>query len=176
MGPSPSPTVLDACLPFLLFPPPPPPVTASYPSPSRYTWVSLQRGKTRPRVQLWELTGDRRATVPQHSQLCPNPPLPTPTCCQESPPPEEWSPDSDTLLWTLPAGSGVVGAGLPPAGPPGKMEEAGNHRGSWLLHSHTDTPCALLAPVPNSQTEDQGLLENTVIYSNFAIYGSANCL
>lgn len=48
----------------------------SYPSPSRYTWVSLQRGKTRPRVQLGELAGDRRkAIVPQHLTSLPPPPF-----------------------------------------------------------------------------------------------------
>lgn len=67
------------------------------------------------------------------SQPWPNPSLPSPTCCQGSPPQEGWSPPhSDPLLWILPAGSEVLGVGLPPAELPGKMEEALNYRGSWI--------------------------------------------
>lgn len=64
-------TLLAPPLPVLL-----PLAATSYPSPSRYTWVSLQSGKTRPRVQLEELAGDRRkATVSSASPFLAPPPL-----------------------------------------------------------------------------------------------------
>lgn len=101
---------------------PVPPAATSYPSPSRYTWVSLQSGRTRPRVQLGELAGAEESRCPPaRAPLPASLPLPAPTCCQESPPPEGWShPGSDVLLWKLPGGSGAGEAGRPPAGLPGE--------------------------------------------------------
>ena len=116
-----------------------PPVAISYPSPSRYTWVSLQRGKTRPRVQLGELARDRRkAIVPQHlTSLPPSLPLPARTCCRGNPLPRGLShPGSDVLLWKLPAGSGAEGAVPPPAGLPGEDGE-----GEAQGHSGPRRPC-----------------------------------
>lgn len=77
--------------------------------------------------------GTREPLSPSTSHPWPNPSLPASTCCQGSPPQEGQShPHSDALPWIPPAGSGVVGAWLPPAGLPGKMEEALSHRSSWI--------------------------------------------
>lgn len=66
--------------------------------------------------------GQRKAVVLRpRAPLPASLPLPAPTCCQESPPPEGWShPGSDVLLWKLPGGSGAGEAGRPPAGLPGE--------------------------------------------------------
>lgn len=135
----------------------PTPVATSYPSPSRYTWVSLQRGKTRPRVQLGELAGDRgKAIDPQPlTSLPPSLLLPAPTCCQGSRLPGGLShPGSGVLLWKPPAGSGAGGAVLPPAGLP---EEDGEGRAQG--HSGPE------APAPPSPPHTHPGLEQTAACS-----------
>lgn len=83
-------------------------------------------------------------------QPWPNPSLPAPTFCRGSPPQEGWSPPhSDPGLWILPAGSEVVGVGLPPAGLPRKRRRP-ESQGllDLLLPFHMVTSCTLPAPVP----------------------------
>lgn len=131
--------------PFSSFPLLLPPLTHRRPGTPGYHSTRARPG---PGCSCGSWQGTREPLSLSTSHPWPNPSLPAPTCCQGSPPQEGGSPPhSDTLLWILPAGSGVVGAWLPLAGLPGKMEEALNHGGFWILHSHMDTSCALPAPV-----------------------------
>lgn len=134
-----------------LFPDAPSPGATSYPSPSRYTWVSLQRGKTRPRVQLEELAGTEGELWPLGpSRACPPPPSSSaPTCCLGNPPPGGPShPGSKVPAWKPPAGSAAAGAGLPPAVPPGKDR-------AWLV----GIPAPCFSPVshlPDQRQQSSG--------------------
>lgn len=107
----------------------------------------------------WQGTGEPLSL--STSQPWPNPFLPSPTCCQGSPPQEGWSPPhSDPLLWILPAGSEVLGVGLPPAELPGKMEEALNYRGSWICSFTSSwTHLAPCQPLYHQFPESSGYLK-----------------
>lgn len=157
------------------------PVAVSYPSPSRYTWVSLQRGRTRPRVQLEELAGQRESRCPPAAPhfLAPSLPLPAPTCYRGSPLPGGLShPGSRGLLWKLPAGSGAEGVVLPPAGLPGgggkrESQVTGPADPARLTRTHTwawNRPLsAPSTPPASSQTSGQWLHSRGSQLLNFMV-------
>lgn len=168
--------LFNACLPILLSPLLLPPLTHHRPGTPGYHSRGARPG---PGCSCGNWQGTGELLFLSTSQPWPNPSLPAPTCCQGSPPQEGWPPHSDPLLWILPAGSEVWGVGLPPAGLPGKMEEALNHRGSWICSltstwTHLTSCQPLYHQFPDRRSVATREYSDTRFF--FSICGSTNCL